>query len=93
MERSDELNVEEQEAGLERSRARLRRELLPAGDPDRFPRSAVMRAVFDPRAQKVLMLALSAVAMLAARPHRKRRGGLAARVSDLTRHLNHGAWR
>jgi hypothetical protein len=52
-----------------------------------------MRAVFNPRAQKVLMLALSAAAMMVARPHRKRRGGLAARVSDFTRNLNQGAWR
>ena len=80
--------------GLQQSRAKLRRELLPKEVPDVFPRSKVMRAVFDPRTQKVLMLALSAAAMLLSRRGPQSRSGqLVARVSDLTRTLSRGGWR
>jgi hypothetical protein len=58
--------------GLQDSRERLRQELLPARQaPGEFPRSAVMRAVMDPRSQRVLLLALSALAMLARKLRRR----------------------
>jgi hypothetical protein len=57
---------------LQESRARLREMLVP--DPetgrieaDHFPRSAVMRFIFDPRGRRVAMTGLSLLMMLAGR--------------------------
>jgi len=71
-------------AGLDDSRARLRQELLPASaGPGEFPRSTVMRVLFDPRSQRVLLLALSAVAMFAARGRGTRPTGVAGLAGTL----------
>jgi hypothetical protein len=66
-------------ANLQESRARLRELLVP--DPetgrieaDQFPRSAVMRFVFDPRGRKVAMTGLSLLMMLAGRKAAARTG-------------------
>lgn len=77
--------------GLEDSRQRLRQELLPAREvPGEFPRSTVMRVLFDPRTQRALLLALSAAAMLVTRgrrTRRMRRGGLADTLQQLAHDL------
>ena len=90
MERSDELTADE---GLQQSRAKLRRELLP-DDPDHFPRSTLMRTLMDPRKQQLILLALSAAGMLLSRSYRARRGGqLVSRIGQLTRSIGRGVWR
>ena len=65
---------------LEHSRAQLRAMLVP--DPhtgrieaDVFPRSALMRFLFDPRRRGMATAGIAALTMLAGRRKRRRAGG------------------
>ncbi len=74
-------------ANLAESRSRLRELLLPDAETGRieadvFPRSAVMRFMFNPRGRRMAYTAIGALAMLA-----KRRNGGMGLMPALTQSL------